>query len=127
MSKRTQIVVEEGKYTFFVDQDGTVGCDREGGPWIDEFEAGSKALISLVHEAAQDRERALDLERERDFLRAQRDGLLADRGIISASHDLILKQLNCAIEEERQEVRALLKRRGQFVALAILNKRAEGR
>lgn len=46
----TRVTVDGTKYTFVVTDEGAVSCLRSGEPWVN-FEAGSKALIALVHEA----------------------------------------------------------------------------
>jgi hypothetical protein len=45
-----EVVVGAGKYTFFVDTEYRVGCLRFGGQWIEEFQIGSKALLTLIQE-----------------------------------------------------------------------------
>lgn len=56
----TTVELERGKYRFGVRPDGSVYCLRGGEPWV-EFGMipGTKALISLVH-AAADRDRLIE-------------------------------------------------------------------
>jgi len=54
----TKVTVDSGKYTFRVTDRGRVLCDRyDIIDWV-EFDKGSKALISLIHHAAELEERA---------------------------------------------------------------------
>jgi hypothetical protein len=66
----TEIKVDNGKYTFIINDNGRVSCLRNGEQWIEEFKSGSKALIALIHRAA-------DLEQELDSLSVELHGALA--------------------------------------------------
>jgi len=54
----TKVTVDSGKYTFQVTDEGSVVCDRyDQRNWV-VFDKGAKAMISLIHHAAELEERA---------------------------------------------------------------------
>jgi hypothetical protein len=56
------VTVGDGKYTFYLDDDGLLNCDRHGGPWPAFREQGGHfagSTLALYHALVEERRDAV--------------------------------------------------------------------
>lgn len=87
---RDPVIVCDGKYTFYMDEDGLLNCDRHGKPWPAFRDGGDHlqgCVLSMYHDlvAAQHSSRKPLSEKTRKQLRDGIEGLQVASDLIGAS------------------------------------------
>ncbi len=109
MSEPTKVTVDDGKYTWVVDQ-GRMSCLRYGEPWIDDFTApGENAVMGLIFEVEDLRDRLKDLGLECAALKIMHRGAQRD-----------YPRLESRVAELEQE-KDVLQKKGEQLSCSVGN------